>query len=205
MTITQEISLLTGALEPITLDQAKDHMRVEATEDNALVTASVMAARQHIERYLDRTLVGKTISFKFSRFFENRIEVPRPPFRRTISLTYLDSSNQKQTLVNGTDFVDNTTEPFANSTFNASGFIQPAFNKIWPLTLDTESSVELLFEAGYQTPKDVPADIKHAMLLLVGQYYSFRESLHEGTNVVVLPLGIERILSPFRSYQFVAL
>lgn len=46
------------AVEPVTLDEAKKHLRVEFNDDDALIEGLIVAARQWAEDFLNRSLVA---------------------------------------------------------------------------------------------------------------------------------------------------
>lgn len=56
-----QATLIAGpAAEPLTLAQAKNHLRVDASEDDALITALLVAAREQAEFLLGQRLVTQT-------------------------------------------------------------------------------------------------------------------------------------------------
>jgi uncharacterized phage protein (predicted DNA packaging) len=42
--------------EPVTLDEAKLHLRVDDTSDDTLITTLITAAREHVEKFIKRTV-----------------------------------------------------------------------------------------------------------------------------------------------------
>lgn len=50
------------------------------------------------------------------------------------------------------------------------------------------------------TAEVVPQPIKQAVLLLVGQWYSYRANVAEDGRPAELPMAVEALLSPYRSF-----
>ena len=70
------------AVEPVTLAEAKKHLRVEHDADDALITASIVAAREWCETYLDATLIHTQWQMTLD-FFPVYIRLPKPPMATT--------------------------------------------------------------------------------------------------------------------------
>lgn len=51
------------------------------------------------------------------------------------------------------------------------------------------------YRAGYET---IPAPIKQALLLLIGQWYSFRSNVAEDGAPAEMPMAVEALLSTYR-------
>ena len=54
--------------EPVHLDDAKLHLRVEVTDDDALIRTLIVAARNHAEIFTGRALVTQTWDLKLDAF-----------------------------------------------------------------------------------------------------------------------------------------
>lgn len=64
-------------VEPVTLDQAKAQLRVDFTDDDAIITRMITEAREAIESYCSVSIVGKTITVMIDLFKE--LEIPYGP------------------------------------------------------------------------------------------------------------------------------
>lgn len=58
--------------------------------------------------------------------------------------------------------------------------------------------VEIAFTAGYGAAADVPAAIRQAMLLLIGQWYDNREAVTVGAAGSPMPMAVDALLAPYR-------
>ena len=73
------ISILArGSVEPVTLAEAKLHMRVDVSDDKTLIEAMISAARDMVERYTGRTLIYTAYRLIYD-VWPYDIELPRSP------------------------------------------------------------------------------------------------------------------------------
>jgi hypothetical protein len=56
------------SVEPITLAQAKQHMRVDFTEDDAYITALITASRQYVEKATNRAIFNRKMRMTLDYF-----------------------------------------------------------------------------------------------------------------------------------------
>lgn len=128
--------------EPVSLVEAKAHLRVDASADNVLITQLIRAARSQAEAFLARQLVVATYQWKLDGF-PAVFEVPRPPLISVSSITYVDTNGDTQT-VTASDYVVETTGDV--------GRIREAYNTTWPTTRADFNSVTVNFVSGYAVP-----------------------------------------------------
>lgn len=193
------------AVEPLTLAEAKLHLRVADTftADDDYVTALIVAARRFVENYTGRALIEQTFDLKLDSFPCWQIDVPRPPLISVTSITYVDTAGDTQTV----DAADYQVDTDADQ----GGRIQPAYLKYWKSTRADLNAVVIRCIAGYlgagspasdyDYSANVPAEIKQAMLLVIGHLYEHRESVSEQAGVInaaVLPQGATWLLAPYR-------
>ena len=83
------------------------------------------------------------------------------------------------------------------------GVVRPLREADWPAYMDDPNAITITFWAGYgEDGRSVPAPIKHAMLMLVGQWYERRAAADSmGGNEI--PFGVSSLLSSQKwgSYQ----
>lgn len=186
------------AEEPVTLTEAKNHLRVDLTDDDSLISALIVAAREHAEAITRRAFITQTLKLSLDAFPANNgpIYVPMPPLQSVNSLKYFDTDGMEQTLTEGTDFlVDNESEP---------GRITPAPDTGWPATQNRPNAVSVEFVAGFGDASKVPQGIKQAILLMVGHWYENREAVTmQGNNAGELPMAVDSLLMMHRIWRFV--
>jgi uncharacterized phiE125 gp8 family phage protein len=173
--------------EPISLGEAKRHLRAEEFDDDDLYISSlIMVARDYVEGFQNRSLAPKTYELILDTFPCNRgykpIRLPRTPVSSVLSVKY--------TLANGSTTV---THPPASYVVKADGDIVPAYNKLWPSDeLTSGDAVKIQYTAGYT---EIPAATKQGMLLLIGNWYENREPVVMGKTVEKIPFTVDMLLS----------
>lgn len=156
-------------VEPISLSEIKLFLRLGiSTDEDSLLTALIIAARQESEKITRRQLITATWELRLDKFSEI-IYLPLPPLQSVTTLKYLDSANVEQTLIENTDYlVDIYSEPAR---------ITPAYGMVWPTIYPVANAVRIRFIAGYGDDSiDVPESIRNWIMVTVGSFYENRES-----------------------------
>lgn len=181
------------ALEPVTLTEAKAHLRVDSTDDDVYIATLITAAREWVEQYLDRTLVHTQWVMRFDKFPPDGtqdIELPRPPMvasgtATAVALTYTAENGTTVAYSSNTFRVDRASTP---------GAVKALYGQTWPPHLQDDNSIAVTWWAGYgANGPSVPAAIRHAMLMLLGTWYERRASADNlgGSEV---PFGVRSLL-----------
>ncbi len=87
--------------EPVSLAEAKLHLRVDDNADDVLIGALITAARQHAEHDTRRALVTQTWKLVLDAFPESVITLDRAPVSAVVSVVYTDPDGVSQTLAPG--------------------------------------------------------------------------------------------------------
>lgn len=184
------LKLITApATEPVTLAEAKVHLRCGDDED-ALLGVLIQAAREQAEHQLGRALITQTWERVIDAFPAAEIELGMPPVASITQITYVDTAGDTQTLSSALYTLDADTPP---------GWALPAEDTDWPDTLDTANAVRVRFTCGYGAAGDVPAAIKSWMLLRIGTLYKLREEVVAGKSLAEIPGGyVDRLLDAYR-------
>lgn len=189
------LRLITGPTgSPVSLAEAKAHLRVYGSEDDGLIVSYLLAAVQKAERDTNLLLASQTWELTLDRFpaetgsAAGELRIPRAPVQSITSITYVDSAGATQT-VTSTDYVlDKDVQPAR---------VVPAFGKVWPTPRVQASAVTVRFVAGHT---QIPEPIRAAILLIVGHLYENREAVIVGQAPSELPMGVEALLYPYRVF-----
>jgi len=171
---------------PVTLDEAKDHLRVVGVDDDGYINSLLLAATEWAEKFQNRTFVSRTRIMELDEF-KNIICPPYPPLV-SATIQYVDADGTTQTLDPSYYRVNTGAEP---------GRITEAYNYYWPITRAVTGAVTITYIAGYGTKAKVPDDVKAAIKLVVGHLYEHREAVSEVTLNEV-PMTAKSLLWPNR-------
>ena len=194
------------SIEPISLSEAKQHVRVDIDDDDALIQDLIIAARTYVERQTGLSLLTQSWTMYLDRFPRSNayemwpwmappatILIPRYPVQSVASVNWTDANGNT-----------NTVDPTSYLTDLVSRFprLAPiALGKGWPTEsgppLGQQNSVTVTFTAGYASPGLVPVPIKLALKLLIGVWYQNREAAITSTRVQSspVPYGVKELLS----------
>lgn len=186
-----KISLATASTqEPITLEEAKNFMRIDTDDDDGLILTQITAAREYAENIQLRKFLTQTWWYYLDDWPDtNYIELPFPPLLSVASITYTDYNSV------ATPFTD-----FTNDIVSEPGRIVLDYGCSWPTaTLSPNNPILIIFACGYGTPNNIPQVTKSGMLLIIDELYENREINITGQTVNRLPLvdtllGMNRII-----------
>lgn len=186
-----------------TLNLADASLGVQAPTVNTTVdvtlSAWITAARQFCEAYTDRAFITQTWQLTLNNFpmVRGLITIPKPPLLAVTSIGYVDASGVAQSPLDPLTYtVDAPAGPYAGP-----GRILPVYGTYyWPFppAIQVLNGVTVTFNAGYGGAAAVPAPLKQAMKLLIGNWFTNREAaqLIRG-SADILPFGVEPLLAPF--------
>ena len=194
------------AEEPVSLIDAKLHLRVDFDEDDTLIASLITAARLAAETKTGRqfttarwkmvldsfpgpSLMGVPAGQAFT-LPGHAILLLKCPVQAVVAIRYLDMGAVEQTMPAATYTVDTACEPAR---------ITPVFGQIWPICLPQIGAVSVNFDAGYGTAAEVPQGIKSWILLRVGSLYAHREEVAVVSRgrLEALPF-VDGLLDPYK-------
>ena len=195
------ISVVTApAVEPITLAEARDHLRLEATgspashEDDDYITLLIEAARQYVENVTNRPMVQRTYKLTLPCWYEEVWLPYSTPLVSVSSIKYLDVNGAQQTLSSTIYDVISDTMPSR---------IVRAYGQVWPSIRDVHNAIEITYVAGYAgegSPADyrsaIPEALKGALKMVLADMYENRER-QQGIQLYKND-AVEHLLSGYR-------
>lgn len=172
--------------EPITVAEAKQHMRVDNDDEDLLISSYITAARRWCEEYTRRSFINTTWVAKLDYFPSWMIELEKCPLSSVTSIAYVDTNGTTQTL---------SSSLYSVSTHSTPGLLTPAYGQTWPSTRAQMDAVTITFVAGYGTAAtSIPQTIRNAVKIMTAHLYENRELIVTGTIVAQVPLSIESLL-----------
>ena len=192
--------------EPISLVEAKLHLRVDFDDDDTLIQVLISAARQAAETLTNRQLVTARWRMVLDSFpgpslmgvpagqtFTlpgHAILIPKSPLQSVVEIRYLDMAGVSQVMPSAHYTVDKTCEPAR---------ITPVFGQIWPVALPQIGAVSVTIDAGYGSAADVPEGLKSWIKLRLGSLYAHREEVASMARGRIDPLPfVDGLLDPYK-------
>jgi uncharacterized phiE125 gp8 family phage protein len=176
-------------VEPVSLDEAKLHLRLDDSGEDSLVSALITAARELVETKTGRAMINRYCSQTFESFGSG-LQLQSFPVSAVSGVTYYDLSG--------------TVTTFPASGYQAMLDMQPAtlfagVDADWPSTQAGRMlPITATFVAGHgASGTDVPEGMKTAIKLLVAHWYRNRESVSPG-QMNEVPMAVDSLLWPFR-------
>jgi uncharacterized phiE125 gp8 family phage protein len=186
------------AVEPVSLEEAKGHLRVDGSDDDVQIAGFITAAREWAEEFQDRAYVTQTLELVLDAWPHPDapdypvIKLPRSPLQSVASITYKSEDGQEHTLPASSYVFDAKSRPAR---------VAPASRQSWPSDpLYPLGAITIRYTAGYGDTSAVPQKVKQAMLLLIGHWYEHREEVNVGNIVTQMPAGAEALLLQNKVY-----
>lgn len=185
------LTLVTGpTLEPVTLEEVKDHIRisttVSATEDTLLLSF-IEVARDYCERYQNRAYLDQTWDLVLDDWPNGKIiKIPLPPLQTVSHVYYYDTGGSANTMTASTYIVDSNSEP---------GRLALGYGEVWPNeTLRPINGVKVRFICGHgSVASAVSTRVKESIKLIVGDLYEHRED-SDIKQLIEVPYGVKVLL-----------
>lgn len=176
--------------EPVSLAEAKLHLRVDGGEDDLLIGSLITAARQAAETITHRQFITARWKLVMDAFAGQAVLIHKSPLISVVAVEYLDMAGLVQTMPPSHYTVDAASEPAR---------LTPIFGQTWPPTLPQIGAVSVTFDAGYGVAGAVPEGIKSWIKLRVGSLYAHREEMSVLTRGRIDPLPfVDGLLDGFK-------
>ncbi len=186
--------------EPISLPEAKLHLRVSLDDDDTLILGLISAARDYLEKATGRQFLTATYRLSVPCFEACCLRLPRPPLQSLVG-TYVDSLGATQPL--GITYIDTAgvTQTLATTVYGVDADSQPGRvyllpGQSWPSLYSMPNPVQVTYKAGYATSSALfarHASLRSALLLLIAHLYEQREASIEKA-LSEIPLGVCSLL-----------
>jgi uncharacterized phiE125 gp8 family phage protein len=177
------------AIEPLTVSEVKAHLRIDRSDEDSYLSSLITVARQAAETRMERTLIQSTWKLTLDRF-PDAILLSMPPIVSVQSVSYTNSAGVSVVLSASDYVVDAISEP---------GWVVPAQGKSFPQALGI-NAVTVTYVAGYGSlASDVPAPIRHWLLLAIGEMYDGNRSVSAERPRVPQDFA-DGLLDPYRFF-----
>ncbi len=188
------LKLLSGpALEPVSLREAKAHLRVDHADEDLAIAGFITSSRMQIEAVLDAALVRQQWRWTADSWPLNT--VVEPALRPLLSVDAVR--------VRDAGGVATVLDPADYHVGAAGGPVRivPASGH-WPTPGTRRGGIEIDFTVGFgASAGDVPDDLRQALLLLTAHWFEHREPAAAGAGTAPVPDAISALIRPYRSVR----
>ena len=165
--------------EPISLDYVKSICRITHSNEDALLTTFIHAAREKAEMITNRLFIGREVTGYFQAPCYCQIIIRRAPLI-SISAVY-----------DGAELIPDSEYDIQRS----NSFSRVSFDESLGATSIDFRPITINFTAGYGAAQDVPQAIRDAIAQTVCYWYSNRGDCEVGSDISGIA---KRILTEFR-------
>ena len=174
--------------EPVSLSEAKAHLRVDHGHEDGRILGLIQAAREMVEEDAQVALCPQTLTIRLDAFPRWEVQLRKCPVNSISSITYVDAYGTTQTLASSEYTLDAYSRPAR---------LTPAYNEVWPATRHQINAITITATAGYTSPASVPAMAKQAIKMLVAHWFENAETVLIGTISKEIELSYRAIISRF--------
>lgn len=179
------------ATEPVSLANAKQHLKVETSADDGLINNLIATARQHVEKQIDKVLIEQTWLIYFDNWTDDgELKLQVAPIT---TINYLRTYSD--------DDIANTIDPshyYADLVKNPQKLILRG-SRIWLKPGRIANGIEIEATAGYgPTGASVPTPLRSAMLMLIAYWYENRQPDCHAAASESMTTKLQSLLAPFK-------
>jgi uncharacterized phiE125 gp8 family phage protein len=184
------LTLIAGpAVEPITVAEAKAHLRIDGTAEDLLIASLILTSRLHIEAAVGLALITQSWQLQLDAWPPgNAVSLPLHPVRAVTAVSTTEADGRVATMLPSATLLD-PGPPARLVRIMAA----------WPQPGAAANGIAITFTAGFgPLPSDVPAPIRQALLLLTAHWYEHRDPAEIGAPETAIPAAVSTLLSPYR-------
>jgi len=176
-------------IEPVSLEGAKEFLRVDHDHEDALISGMVRAARERIEEMAATSLITRRRLFTTTRVCTSGVHMNHGPVKQV----------HKVSLIEGNDNIIDIPLSQLRINLRASPVnILVTKRELFSDYAADPSALSIEFDAGYGSEKElVPMQLRQAILLLVAQHYEHRDD----APARPVPMLVDALLMPYRTLR----
>lgn len=163
--------ILPTELDVVSISEIKAHLRLDHDHENNYLKMLLRVMTNMVEEYTNKSLLNQTWQLvhqkpKLGKSHEQVIELPRGPVHEVISLHHLSLQERRQKMRHfSVETCGSLTKILCSADYN---------------------TVEVVYRAGYgDAPHHVPAMLRQAILLGIGEMYEKRQNAFHSPDTLV--------------------
>lgn len=181
------------AVEPVTVADAKAHLRIDASAEDVLLGSLLLTSRLHIEAALGLALINQTWMLVLDRWpGDGIVEIPIAPLQAITAVRVRDTAGTPSVVAPTSYLVDIASKPPRLVWNNAAPPVPGRF----------ANGIEIDLSVGFgANAASVPAPLKHAILMLTAHWYEHRDPVEIGSATARIPDAVHDLIQPFRKIR----
>lgn len=162
--------------EPLETEAAVAHLSAQGAGDDDLIASMVVTARAMVESQTGTKLFTQTVTLRTDDW-EDLAHLPVAPVQSITSISYTDTDGASQTL---------SASVYEARLYGLEPAIVLKYDQVWP-TIRTGSQIVIVAVVGYGVAGTQPPETLHAMRMILGDLYAFRETAQVGETAGQIP------------------
>ncbi len=173
------VQTLAPTSEPISLEEAKDFLRILENDDDTTITSMIKSSRGYAENYTNRQFEIATYELYTDTFCQD-MKLPKNPIKTLTSVEYMDENGDYQILPSSDYYL------YGEDDIYKVHFDNTVSHKT------RKNAIKFTFDSGYDV---VPEGIKAYIQILISTLYENRELYVVGVPVDKLanPMAIKML------------
>jgi len=180
------------AAEPVTVDEAMAHCRVEHDAERALFERWIAAGRRFVEGDTGLALISQTWTADFDTWDERALRLRPNPVAAVTGVAVWDGSALASQSLDGFQLVAGRP-----ALLFVADTVTP------PVPMRSRAGIRVTFTSGFgDAGSDVPEDIRQAILFLVAHWHENRTPTAVSQNLAVvgdIKFTVEHLIGRYRS------
>lgn len=165
-------------IQPVLLDEAKDYLRVSGDHEDAAIASFIAAAGEMVFRHSSIVLINRELTTTIASGEAKQVSLPFRPVSVVQSVSEIRPDGSRSSL--------------NSAVYRLEAGLFPRLH----LLRTPKYPLEITMTAGFGPDWNaVPADIQHAVLMMVARLYTHREN---ATGNVLRESGAAGLLAPYR-------
>lgn len=172
--------------EPITLAEFKTHLKIDHSDEDALLESLIKAARQYLEYRAGLAVMSQVWRLVLDDWPKDGfLTLQKTPVQSVDQIVIYDEDGVSQNLDLSATILDSFSKP---ARLYVGAMARPG---------QLINGIEIVFTAGYSSASEVPDTLKRALLLHASHLYEFRGVVALDMQPASVPQGYEALISPF--------
>lgn len=182
------ILLTAPGTEPLSVPDAKSHLRVAHDDDDAIIAALIASARHHVEALTRLGLITQTWRVVLDRWPDNGRVTPKLGPLRSVGAARMYNESGGAVALDEDRFVVDAA---------AGAIVAPGWSL--PIPGRATAGIELDIEIGFgDTAADVPQILLQAIRMLVAHWYDNRGLVSIGQSIAMMPPSVNAMIASHR-------